>query len=62
MFGQFVYIVRKRLNLANTEALFLFTDNNTIPPTSELFSSIDHKYRSLQGYVIIHYSFENTFG
>ena len=61
-FGQFVYIVRKRLKLADTEALFLFTEKNTIPPSSELFSVIDHKYRSSAGYVVVYYSFESVFG
>ena len=59
--GQFVYVLRKRLILAPDQALFLFV-NNTIPPTSELLSSVYKYNRDKDLFLYITYSGENCFG
>ena len=35
--GQFVYVIRKRVNLSPEKAIFVFV-KNTLPPTGELES------------------------
>ena len=59
--GQFLYIIRKRINLGNTHALFLFI-NNKIPPTNGLISEIYNNEKDTDGFLYITYSGENTFG
>ena len=61
-FGQFIFVVRKRLKMGPEEALFLFTENNTIPISSSLMLNIDDKNRNRKGYLVLYYSSENTFG
>ena len=59
--GQFMYVIRKRLTLKPEQAIFLFIDN-TLPPASELISSIYTKYKDEDGFLYVKYSGENTFG
>ena len=37
--GQFIYIIRKRIKLKPTEAIFVFV-NNTLPRTSDLMKTV----------------------
>ena len=60
-FGQFQYIIRKRIKLSPEKAMFMFVEN-TIPPTAELMSSIYKKYANSDFFLYILYSSENTFG
>jgi GABA(A) receptor-associated protein len=59
--GQFLYVVRKRLNLLPEKALFLFI-NGTIPATSSLVSEVYNRHKDVDGYLYIYYGQENTFG
>lgn len=59
--GQFVYIIRKRLQLHSTKALFVFV-NGTIPPTSQMIGSIYDSKKDDDGFIYFTYSFENVFG
>ena len=59
--GQFIYVIRKRINLKPCEALFLFV-NNVLPPTSATLGSIYHNNKSKDGFLYIVYEGENTFG
>ena len=38
--GQFMYVLRRRINLDANRAMFLFIDNNTLAPSAELVSSV----------------------
>jgi len=60
--GQFVYIIRKRIELTSEKAIFLFTENNVIPPTSSLISDIYDKYKNEDEFLYLIYAGENTFG
>ena len=40
--GQFMIIIRKKVALDSNKVLFIFTDNNTLPPNSETVGNI-HK-------------------
>lgn len=59
--GQFQYVIRKRIELEPSKALFIFI-NNTLPQTSRLISDIHNEYKDKDGFLYLVYSSENTFG
>lgn len=59
--GQFVYVIRKRINLQKEQALFLFV-NNTLPPTASMLSKVYEEQKDEDGFLYCVYSGENTFG
>ena len=59
--GQFIFIIRKRINLEPEKALFIFI-NNILPPTSKLISEIYSEQADDDGFLYIYYTGENTFG
>ena len=60
--GQFICIVRKRIKLNETESVFLFINNNTVPATSSTIASIYEEYKDEDGFLYITYCNENEFG
>jgi GABA(A) receptor-associated protein len=59
--GQFVYVIRKRLQLPAEKAIFLFVAS-VIPPTSSNMSTLYDQYKDRDGFLYITYSEENVFG
>lgn len=59
--GQFVYVIRKRLDLSPEKAIFVFI-NNTLPPTAAAVSQIFQDNVEEDGFMYVMYSGENTFG
>jgi GABA(A) receptor-associated protein len=59
--SQFLYIIRKRINLETSEALFFFI-NNTLCNNTLLLSEVYNKLKDKDGFLYIEYSTENTFG
>ena len=59
--GQFIYVIRKRLQLPPSQSLFIFIDG-CIPPSSELLHSIYTRHKDGDGFLYVSYSGENTFG
>jgi GABA(A) receptor-associated protein len=59
--GQFIYIIRKRLNLPPEKAIFLII-NGTIPPISSTISEVYDKNKNEDGFLYITYMSENVFG
>jgi GABA(A) receptor-associated protein len=60
--GQFLYVIRKRMKMSPSEALFLITENGALPPTSSTLSEIYAKNKSDDGFLYLKYTGENTFG
>jgi len=60
--GQFLYVIRKRMKMSPSEALFLMTENGALPPTSSTLSEIYTKNKSDDGFLYLKYTGENTFG
>ena len=60
--GQFIYVIRKRISISKDEALFMFTENGIIPPSSTLLSNLYTENKDEDGFLYIIYSGENTFG
>ena len=59
--GNFMYVIRKRLSLAQEVAIYLFI-NNKIMPTSMTMDEIYNKHKNNDGFLYIYYSGESTFG
>ena len=59
--AQFIHVIRKRLHLDESKALFLFI-NNTIPMSSTSMRDVYYRFKNSDGFLYIKYSGENTFG
>ena len=59
--GQFMSIMRSRVNLGPEKAMFLFIDNIIPGPTSNL-SELFIRYKDPDGFLYIVYTGENAFG
>ena len=59
--AQFMWIIRKRIQLPSEKAIFLFV-NKTIPQSSSTMGQIYNNYKDEDGFLYISYSGENTFG
>jgi len=59
--GQFIYIIRKRIKLQSSEALFILINNSLVPTNSSL-KDIYENNKDVDGFLYITYSSENTFG
>jgi GABA(A) receptor-associated protein len=59
--AQFMWIIRKRIQLPSEKAIFLFV-NKTIPQSSSTMGQIYTNFRDEDGFLYIAYSGENTFG
>lgn len=59
--GQFIFVLRKRVNIRAEQALFLFV-NNTIPPSSKIMSDVYREHKNEDNFLYFIISSENTFG
>ena len=59
--GQFVYVIRKRLNLKPEQAIFIFI-NQILPPTAALIRQVYQEHKHDDGFLYVTYSSENAFG
>lgn len=61
--GQFIYVIRKRIRLPSSSALFLFVgDDATLLPIGTEMYDVYHRYKNADGFLYIIYSRENVFG
>jgi len=60
--GQFIFVIRKRIKLQPSAALFTFVGNGVQPVGTEMISSIYEHHKSKDGYLYVKYAAENTFG
>lgn len=60
--GQFMFVIRKRLVLDSSQAIYVFTKDGVMPPTSALMSSVYQDNRDPDGFLYMTYASENTFG
>lgn len=59
--SQFIFVIRRRLNLPSEQALFLFI-GNTLPTTGMLIRELYALYADTDGFLYATYCGENTFG
>ncbi|EGG20209.1 MAP1-LC3 domain-containing protein [Cavenderia fasciculata] len=65
--SKFLMEIRKHLaetggQMNDKTAIFLFVNNNVLPPSSNQISTIYELYKNEDGFLYITYSGENTFG
>jgi len=60
--GQFIFVIRRRLKLDAAKAIFLFVNNQIIPPSNASLGELYEEYKSEDGFLYMTYSGENTFG
>uniref|UniRef100_A0A6C0JBM8 Autophagy-related protein n=1 Tax=viral metagenome TaxID=1070528 RepID=A0A6C0JBM8_9ZZZZ len=60
--ANFMFIIRKRINLEPEKSMYLFVGNKIMPATGQLMSQIYHKHKDADGFLYFIYSGENTFG
>jgi GABA(A) receptor-associated protein len=60
--GQFNMVLRKRTSLLPAEAMFVFTEKNTLVPTTAMLSNLYHEHANPDGFLYLTISKENTFG
>ena len=60
-FGAFVGVVRQRLKMKPDEALFILVNNSLVTQT-EMMSNVYNKYKSPEGFLLLEYTLESTFG
>ena len=59
--GQFVHLIRKRLEMRADEAMFVFV-NQSLPRVHASIEEIYAQHRSEDGFLYVKYSGENAFG
>lgn len=59
--SQFIYVIRKRVNIKAEEAIFLFI-NNSLPSSSELMSTVYENNKDEDQFLYAKFSEESTFG
>ncbi len=59
--AQFIYVIRKRLKLEASKALFLFIDGYILS-SNLLLGDIYEEHSDIDGFLYIKYSEESTFG
>lgn len=60
--GQFLTIIRKRINLNHEMALFIFINDTILPLQSETMKNLYYEHRNEDGLLELQYCGENTFG
>ena len=61
-FGSFINHVREAMKIKPEEALFFFTESNTIPPSNQYMEEIYRKNINKNGFLMLNISKESTFG
>lgn len=59
--GQFMHVIRKRIKLDSSTAIYLFV-NNTLPKSSDLIITEYENKKDKDGFLYVTYSGESTFG
>ena len=59
--GQFAYIIRRRIRLSSTTAMFLMANNSMLSTTATI-GEINKKHMDEDGFLYIYYTAENCFG
>jgi GABA(A) receptor-associated protein len=59
--AQFLYVIRKRLQLTSEKALFIFIEG-VMPSSNFTFDELYETYKNTDGFLYISYAEENVFG
>ena len=61
IFSSFVGVIRQRIKIKPDQSLFIMA-NNTLITQTELLSSVYNKHKTPEGFLLLEYSLESTFG
>jgi GABA(A) receptor-associated protein len=59
--GQFVFVIRKRMNVRPEQNIFIFAEN-VLPPASLHMEALYTEYKDEDGFLYLKYDSENVFG
>ena len=60
--AQFLHIIRKRISLNPADSIFIYVNDNILPPTSSTLITLYKDYKDEDGFLYLSYCGENTFG
>ena len=60
--AQFIFVIRSKMNIDATQAIYLFVNGDTLVPSSTYIATIYELYKDDDGFLYLNYAFENTFG
>lgn len=60
--AQFLCVVRKRIELDESQALFIFVDDSTLAASSQTIGTIYQNHKDEDGFLYMIYCSENVFG
>ena len=60
--GQFLCVIRKRIEMDDSQALFIFVDESTLAVTSQTIGTIYQNHKDEDGFLYMIYCSENVFG
>lgn len=60
--SQFLFVIRKRIKLSPEKAIYMFTENNELPPTACYISQLYKNHANNDGFLYLTVSNESTFG
>ena len=60
--GQFLFVIRKRINVDESQSLFIFANDSVMVPTSASLGQIYNDHKDEDGFLYLIYCSENVFG
>ena len=60
--GQFLFVVKKRLQCSSEQAMYLLANDTTLMNASSSMCTVFEQYRDEDGFLYVAYAIENTFG
>ena len=60
--GEFIYVMRNKINLRHEQALFLFFNDNILSPTAEMLGNVYENHKNTDQFLYAILCMENTFG
>lgn len=61
--GEFLAVIRKKCEkLGSDQAIYLFLENQTLPPINKMINQIDKDHRNVDGFIYILTTLESSFG
>ena len=59
--GQFLFVIRKRINVDESQSLFVFANESVMVPTSATLGQIYNDHKDEDGFLYLTYCSENVF-
>jgi len=60
--GQMIHVIRKRIDLSPSQSIYLFTENNTLPSSSQTIESLFITNAKKDGFMDLTYNTEEVYG